>query len=185
MYAHFVGFYGWVGKIALERLYGSRARALEIYAEAYADYVAALGDKSVDGDGHQAISSGGLLFNEAWALDRPDLMEQMCTLKPRVCDEAPLASIRLSQHSPAQLEPLTLQEPSETKNVSEFLIALFLEQKRIGRCPLDQANVQRYVDNFRANGALVSIPILEKMRQECGQKRFSASLDSFKSRLTY
>ncbi len=184
-YSHFVEFYGRAGKIAVKRLSGSLKEAAAQLQESFDRYKSMLADQSIDAKAHQAVASGMLLFSEAWALERWDLIEEICTLQPAACVAEPMASIKKSKTNPAELKAIEILPAKDVKSAPEFLVQLHLEQIRTGKCPLSTGQIEEYRSTFEGRGNRLSVDLLSEMKQDCLSGGISKVLQSYPSRMTY
>ncbi len=184
IYTQFSGTYAWVAKIGAARLQGQSLQANQLLVQAIAEYNKMLEDQSLEADGHQSLSNAAMLFNEAWALGRWDLMSAICAKPQQFCQQEWLSSVMKAKDHPEQLQPIAVPTPDQALSAPELLTMLYLEQRRLGHCPIDTATLEKYIDHFRILGSKVSLPTLENMLKDCLPGRVSIALDTFQSRLT-
>jgi DNA-binding winged helix-turn-helix (wHTH) protein len=185
LYAHFVGFYAWTGKILQQRLNNQPEQAKILFENALLEYKAALLDQSVDPSGHQALSTAQFFITEAWALRQMERVDEICAVQPEACSFEPFAQLIQSEKDPSALKELELPKAAQVVNAAELLMPLYVEQKRLGRCPISPALLEEYIDRFRSQGYILSLVHLESMRGECDGKQVSAALERSRSYLTY
>jgi DNA-binding winged helix-turn-helix (wHTH) protein len=184
IYTQFSGTYAWVAKIQAARLQGDLPEANQLLIQAINEYEKMLNDQSLDTAGHQSLSNAAMLFNEAWALGRWDVLTAICAKPQRFCEQEWLASVMKAKDHPEQLNPIAVPAPDQALSAPELLTMLYLEQRRLGHCPIDAAALEKYIDRFRGLGSKISLVTLEKMRKDCVAGQVSSALDQFQARLT-
>ena len=185
LYAHYLGFHGWIAKIAQERLYGDTAKAIQMHDTAFVEYQQTASDQSVSNESPEAAHARQILFYEAWALGRWDWITTFC-LQPTNCDLPLIRNILLSKSAPTQLPPMTITPPQEiTGGAPEFLASLYLEQRRIGHCPIDAKTALQYRAKFLSFGNFVSLATFAAMALDCKPGQISPSLENYPAQLTY
>jgi DNA-binding winged helix-turn-helix (wHTH) protein len=185
LYAHYLGFHGWIAKIAQERLYGDAAKAIQMHDTAFVEYQRTASDQSVNNLSPEAAHARQILLYEAWALGRWDWITTFC-VQPTNCDFPLIRNILLSKSAPTQLRPMTITPPQEiTGGAPEFLVSLHLEQRRIGHCPIDAKTALQYRAKFLSFGNVVSLATFNGMVMDCKPGQISPSLENYPARLTY
>jgi hypothetical protein len=183
IYTQFSGVYAWAAKICAHRLHGRLAEANRLLDLGIAEYEAMLADKTLDPLGHQAVSAASIMQVEAWALGRWDWIRPFCAARPNHCSDT-IKQVMLAQSDPKALTPMELPLPENALSAPELLTMLYLEQQRVGHCPIERVALEQYISHFRQLGSKVSLRTLENMRVDCQKNQPSVALNQFYKYIT-